>query len=91
MRVGLGLYGPLESKTPATMLAEIEDRAAASGESIRPRFPPSRPVGRQRWISTNSALMRTSELRAYGTWVSSISVLADIQAINRTRAGPKHP
>jgi hypothetical protein len=30
MRGGLGLYGPLESKTPATMLAEIEDRAAAS-------------------------------------------------------------
>jgi hypothetical protein len=28
--VGLGLYGPLESKTPATMLAELEDRAAAA-------------------------------------------------------------
>src|ERR671922_1602561 len=30
MRAGLGLYGPLESKTPATMRPKIEDRAAAA-------------------------------------------------------------
>jgi hypothetical protein len=34
MRVGLGLHWPLESKTPATMLAEIEDRAAASAATL---------------------------------------------------------
>ena len=72
MRAGLGLYGPLESKTPATMRPKIEDRAAAAPllrTAVRPcprtlargltaaTATPSRRAGPRHW--RNLRLRRT--------------------------------